>query len=278
MAEGWENMDVNEKADTSPVEDEHYLDEMKKITVGICAMSKKSNSKPMNEILTRLHKHMQLNTLLFDEDVILNSPVEEWPIVDVLISFFSAGFPLDKAIAYTNLRKPFVINDLESQYTLLDRREVYKTLIKHGIPHPRYSVLNRDKGPLSTSYTITDNEDAIEIENQVFHKPFVEKPVSAEDHNVYIYFLLQRGEAARGCLGSYLRNKGSYIYEEFMPTDGTDVKVYTVGPDYAHAEARKSPALDGKVERDKSGKETVILSYLVPKINYLPGKSVLPLK
>ncbi len=29
-----------------------------------------------------------------------------------------------------------------------------------------------------------------------------------------------------------VRRDGSFIYEEFVETQGTDVKMYTVGPDY----------------------------------------------
>jgi len=36
-------------------------------------------------------------------------------------------------------------------------------------------------------------DDFIEVNSTVFHKPFVEKPVSAEDHNVYIYFPTSAG-------------------------------------------------------------------------------------
>ncbi len=33
-----------------------------------------------------------------------------------------------------------------------------------------------------------------------------------------------------------VRRTGSFIYEEFMMTQGTDIKLYCVGKDYAHAE------------------------------------------
>ena len=41
-----------------------------------------------------------------------------------VLSFFSSGFPIEKAVAYIELRKPFSINDLNAEFVLRDRREV----------------------------------------------------------------------------------------------------------------------------------------------------------
>ncbi|XP_030049294.1 inositol hexakisphosphate and diphosphoinositol-pentakisphosphate kinase 2 isoform X2 [Microcaecilia unicolor] len=292
LAEEEEEEDDDEDDDDD--EDEYDSPPERQIVVGICSMAKKSKSKPMKEILERLSMFKYITVIIFEEDFILNEPVEKWPLCDCLISFHSKGFPLDKAVAYSKLRNPFVINDLNLQYQIQDRREVYRILKDEGILLPRYAILNRDPNKpegKGASFYLPDNpsrsinklmvdynreieecnliegEDQVEVNGEIFQKPFVEKPVCAEDHNVYIYYPTSAGGGSQRLFRkigsrssvyspeSNVRKTGSYIYEEFMPTDGTDVKVYTVGPDYAHAEARKSPALDGKVERDSEGKE-----------------------
>uniref|UniRef100_A0A1I7XMX2 diphosphoinositol-pentakisphosphate 1-kinase n=1 Tax=Heterorhabditis bacteriophora TaxID=37862 RepID=A0A1I7XMX2_HETBA len=177
------------------------------IRIGICAMNRKATSKPMRAIMSKIVEYYKdwLDYFVFPEAVILNEPIEHWPLCDCLISFHSTDFPLHKAIEYVKLRKPYVINDLKRQYDLLDRRKVFRTLAKEGIEHPRHGVLMRgdphEPGWFyyilyyfpSVHTVITDGQleehnDHIEVNGMVFNKPFVEKPVSAEDHNIYIYY------------------------------------------------------------------------------------------
>lgn len=149
-----------------------------RIRLGICAMDKKARSKPMAEILSRLDEKL-FKVVFFGDHVILHEPVEEWPICDVLIAFHSKGYPLDKAEDYVELRKPFILNDLEMQETMKDRRRIYDLLEASGIDVPRHVFLSRD-GYVSTGtgggnganeQEVTEFDDHIEVNGVVIHKP-----------------------------------------------------------------------------------------------------------
>lgn len=193
-------------------------------------MDIKARSKAMREILTRIVERSRgaIEVKVFGDKVILDegdcvistashtlyvcltSDVENWPRCDILISFFSTDFPLDKAMSYVNLRNPFCINDLAPQALLWDRRLVGAILDHLKVPTPTRLEVSRDGGPkvdielvelikkklgvtlggflVTPEVSLREDGNAIVVDGKVMEKPFVEKPVSGEDHNVYIYF------------------------------------------------------------------------------------------
>ncbi|KAF7593320.1 hypothetical protein BBP40_011700 [Aspergillus hancockii] len=277
--------------------------------IGICAMEDKALSKPNRELFRRLQVDGLIDVIVFGDDVLLKKPVQEWPICDFLIAFYSDGFPLDKAFAYTQLRSPFSYNDLLMQSLLFDRRLCSRVLDHLGVRTPKRLEVNRDGGPRAHSWdlvhhvykmgleipgpsegkdpdnsfrlptvSLSQDGNTLLVDGKRLHKPFVEKPVSAEDHNIYIYF--PRAPQGSGGGGRRLFRKignkcseydpnlivprcitekgmtSSYVYEPLLNADnGEDVKAYAAGPQYCLAVTRRSPAVTGTVYRDASGRE-----------------------
>ncbi|SCV72227.1 BQ2448_4921 [Microbotryum intermedium] len=236
------------------------------IRLGVAAMDRKARSRPMRNILSRLLATQRFEITVFGDKVILDE------------------------VGYVELRKPVCVNDLPLQKVFWDRRVVLQILDRIGVPTPKRLECNRDGGPQldpSIADTIQQNigvrvdkprpksevvmkdEDTIVVDGKAMTKPFVEKPVSGEDHNVNIYFAKKKGGGARRLFRkvgnqssafeptlTQVRMDGSYVYEQFVDVENAeDIKVYTLGPNFVHAETRKSPVVDGLVRRNTEGKE-----------------------
>lgn len=63
------------------------------------------------------------------------------------------------------------------------------SVYKQGIEHLIYKYLRF----YISDHELVESEDHVEVNGVVFNKPFVEKPVSAEDHNIYIYYPTSAG-------------------------------------------------------------------------------------
>ena len=290
--------------------------------LGVCALDVKARSKPSRNILTRLQSKADFEVVIFGDKVIQDEDVENWPVCDFLMSFFSDGFPLDKAIAYVKLRKPFVVNDLPMQKVLWDRRICLRILDSMGVPTPDRIEVNRDGGPKLESSELADHVqrfsgvrlegpengtgggmakpqkvevledgDVLSVDGVTMRKPFVEKPVSGEDHNVRIYFPRSHDGGGARKLFRKIGNKSSewdpnlitpravfeesssYVYEKFLQVvNAEDIKAYTVGPDFCHSESRTSPVVDGLVRRNNYGKELRFVLNLTPEEQVMASK------
>ncbi|KAI8373147.1 histidine phosphatase superfamily-domain-containing protein [Radiomyces spectabilis] len=265
-----------------------------KYVVGVCTMDRKARSKPMRHILNRLLAYGDFDIIIFGDKTILDEEVENWPGCDFLICFFSGGFPLDKAIKYTKLRRPYLVNNVAMQTLLWDRRVVLGILDAIGVPTPPRLVVSRDGGPkvdedaakefqqcsgldihqvlakfMGNTTSVEISDDGIKTDHGFMSKTFIEKPVDGEDHNINIYYSKEKGGGGRR-LFRKIGNKssefdpelenpsgdGSWIYEQLMETESMeDIKLYTVGSTFVHAETRKSPTVDGLVKRNTDGKE-----------------------
>ena len=193
------------------------------------------------------------------------------------------------------------------QQIFWDRRLVLAILDRVGVPTPLRIEVDRDGGPqvdhrvseqvfTDLGIRITEarnktefsfDQEEVSANGKTVKKPYVEKPVSGEDHNINIYYSKKKGGGGRR-LFRKIGNKsseqdsdlilprldgGSYVYEQYLDVENAeDIKAYTLGPHFVHAETRKSPAVDGVVRRNTDGKELRYVTELTDEEKEIASK------
>ena len=235
-----------------------------KLVLGIAILEKKRRNKDLPKLIDYLIKLYHIQVVIFSDETIINEPISKWPNCDALLCFYTPEHPVQKTKDYIKLNNPFLINDLELSETLENRSTIFHHLEKLNIPMPKFVTCSRDLENSETdnsghSSILEEFGDRIIVNGVVLYKPFVEKPLETDKHDVVIYYknggslVISRSKSGiqtKTSENSAVRRSGNYHYEEYLE-NGQEVKVYVGSDNYFHSEIRDIT----NVMKDANGKE-----------------------
>lgn len=129
------------------------------------------------------------NLIEIDETMMKTTPVENWPICDVLLTLESPEIPLHEIRQYIRMRCPLLVNNVFMLPMLKDRRVIRRALARKHVPVTPAIYLNRSDGDIATQ-PLHDAGNTLVVTSRArggtsysITKPFVEKPVDPDDHS-----------------------------------------------------------------------------------------------
>lgn len=173
--------------------------------------------------------------------------VEEAAGCDAVLVLWSQFFPAKQLGKLSELtdraggKGTLLLNDVQHIVHMQDRRWLLKKLKDSNLATPHFAECSRDN---SLDPALEEHNDFIIVGNVRVNKPFVEKPVDRRDREIYVYFpkstgggrvLLstrESGDIERVCHfdpHSRIRREGSFIYQEYVQSDGFVVQAVYCG-------------------------------------------------
>lgn len=223
----------------------------RELVVGIAAMQRARSETAVSAVTARMTKLAQDN-LHLRVQWLHEGNINEWPPCTVLWTLWTPDFPMDELKAYMKHAKPFELNSLDGLSLLRDRRLMMRTCVEWRIPVPQFVECSRDG---ACQPVVEESEEHIKVDEATLKKPFLEKPADASDDSLFLYFPASAG-GGRGRVGrmgfdsasttdqmldtsrSRVRRDSSYIYTQFIPSEGFDLQVLVAGSSYVLGEVQ----------------------------------------
>ncbi|KAI5189450.1 inositol-hexakisphosphate/diphosphoinositol-pentakisphosphate 1-kinase [Nematocida minor] len=137
---------------------------IEQVHLGVFIPNRKLHTEPMKQ-LGRYLKSKGYSVYYFEDAYREETPVDAWPHVDVILSFFSEGIDFMKIKKYAEMHCPVEINRIDAQFLLLDRRAVMAILDKIEVPTAFRIIYNgRAKDTLSEYKPRASTARAVEAE------------------------------------------------------------------------------------------------------------------